>query len=111
MGNYFSISSSETKESIKIINEIDHVHVIASSSSEDGMHLNHQNENEIASNYFLNEQTQTEIQVQTETESNVDVDVAGKQTQTQIDVSDDCVVYKKTNMKKKKCKKNKKHLQ
>jgi hypothetical protein len=96
MGNYFSISSSETKESIKIINEVDHVHVIAS-------------ENEIASNDFLNEQTQTEVQVQTETESNVDI--AEKQTQIDVSYYDDCVVYKKTNTKKKKCKKNKKHLQ
>lgn len=109
MGNYFSISTSETKESIKIINEIDHVHVIASGSHEHETNLNH--ENEIASNDFLNEQTQiqTEPQTQIEPESNVDIDVAEKQTQ--IGLSHDCVVFKKTNTKRKKCKKNKKHLQ
>ena len=106
MGNYFSISTSETKESIKIINEIDHVHVVASDSQvKDEVILNH--ENEIASNDFLNEQTQ--IQKQTETESNVDI--AGKQTQIDVSYYDDCIVYRKKNMKKKKCKKNKKHLQ
>ena len=72
MGNYFSISTSEIKESIKIINEIDHIHVIASDS-------------EISSNGFLNEQTQ----------------LGASQLSN-------CIVYKKTNMKKKKCKKNKK---
>ena len=93
MGNYFSISTSEIKESIKIINEIDHIHVIASDS-------------EISSNGFLNEQTQ----LQTEVESNVDV--AEKQTQLGASQLSNCIVYKKTNMKKKKCKKNKKkHLQ
>ena len=119
MGNYFSISTSETKESIKIINEIDHVHVIASGSHEHETNLNH--ENEIASNDFLNEQTQiqtetqtqiqteTQTQTQTEPESNVDIDIAEKQTQ--IGLSHDCVVFKKTNTKRKKCKKNKKHLQ
>jgi hypothetical protein len=89
MGNYFSISTSEIKESIKIINEIDHIHVIASDS-------------EISSNGFLNEQTQ----LQTEVESNVDV--AEKQTQLGASQLSNCIVYKKTNMKKKKCKKNKK---
>jgi hypothetical protein len=94
MGNYFSISSSETKESIKIINEIDHIHVIASGS-------------EISSNDFLNEQTQEQAEI----ESNVDV-VAENQTQLGVSQLPDCIVYKKTNMKKKKCKKNKKkHLQ
>jgi hypothetical protein len=107
MGNYFSISASETKESIKIINEIDHVQVIASGSQikdEHIINLNHGNE--IASNDFLNEETQRE------TESNVDVPEKEKKNEIQPAAAlPDCIVYKKTNMKKKKCKKNKKHLQ
>ena len=65
MGNYFSISASETKESIKLINDIDHVQVIASGSEVKDEHTNLNHENEIAPTDFLNEQT--------ETESNVDV--------------------------------------
>ena len=105
MGNYFSIRASETKESIKIINEIDHVQVIASGSDE---HTNLNHENEMASNDFLNEQTQPE------TESNVDVPEKEKEKEKEKDAQPaaalpDCIVYKKKNMKKKK--KNKKHLQ
>ena len=111
MGNYFSISASETKESIKIINEIDHVQVIASGSEVKDEHIINLNHgNEIASNDFLNEQTQPE------TESNVDVPEKEKKKEKEKEtqpaaVLPDCIVYKKTNMKKKKCKKNKKHLQ
>lgn len=105
MGNYFS--SSETKESIKNINDIDDVHVIVSGSEE--VKVNHENENEITLNDFLNEQKQTK------TDSNLlhlDVHVTDvTEKQTQLSVSDllECA-YKRKNMKKKKCKKNKKHL-
>jgi hypothetical protein len=103
MGNYFSISTSETNESIKIINEFDHVHVIASDS--EVKDVNH--ENKIAPNDFLNEQTK----IQTETKSNV-VDVQEKQVAPRVSSElPGCIVYKKKNIKKKKCKKNKKHLQ
>lgn len=105
MGNYFS--SSETKESIKNINDIDDVHVIVSGSEE--VKVNHENENEITLNDFLNEQKQTK------TDSNLlhlDVhatDVTEKQTQLSVSDLLECA-YKRKNMKKKKCKKNKKHL-
>ena len=55
MGNYFS--SSETKESINIINDIDDLNVIVSGSEE--VKVKHENENEIKLNDFLNEQKQT----------------------------------------------------
>ncbi len=102
MGNYFS--SSQKKESIKIINEIDHVHVIASGSEVsdcvkqcDGIKYENENESNetmgVIGN-FLNEQTHMQ------TEFNA------------LNVLSENIVYKKQNMKKKKCKKNKKkHLQ
>jgi hypothetical protein len=109
MGNYFS--SSETKESINIINDIDDLNVIVSGSEEVKVkHENeNENENEIKLNDFLNEQKQTK------TDSNLlhlDVHVTDvTEKQTQLSVSDllECA-YKRKNMKKKKCKKNKKHL-
>lgn len=104
MGNYFS--SSQKKESIKIINEIDHVHVTASDSEasecvKQENVIKHENENEenqsnetmgVIGN-FLNEQThmQTELNA--------------------LNVLSENIVYKKQNMKKKRCKKIKKHLQ
>ena len=112
MGNYFS--SSETKESINIINDIDDLNVIVSGSEE--VKVKHENENEIKLNDFLNEQKQTK------TDSNLlHLDLADvtdvtdltdvTEQQTQLSVSDllECA-YKRKNMKKKKCKKNKKHL-
>ena len=112
MGNYFS--SSETKESINIINDIDDLNVIVSGSEE--VKVKHENENEIKLNDFLNEQKQTK------TDSNLlhldladvtDVtdltDVTEKQTQLSVSDLLECA-YKRKNMKKKKCKKNKKHL-
>jgi hypothetical protein len=105
MGNYFS--SSQKKESIKIINEIDHVHVTTSDSEvsecvkQDDVIKNENKENEsnetigVIDN-FLNEQTHMHMQPKFNT----------------LNILSENIVYKKKNMKKKKCKKNKKkHLQ
>ena len=116
MGNYFS---RQNKESIEIINEIDHVHVVISSfdkKNESGGVENEtvqdiqdiqDNSNKVKVDNLLNEnEKKTAL-------NEVDTNQQNKNSQIlQIDFNKYNDIICKRNLKKKKCKKNKKkHLQ
>jgi hypothetical protein len=106
MGNYFS---RQNKESIEIINEIDHVHVIVSNSDKKNESGFQDNSNKIEVGNVLNDHEK-------KIASN-ELDTNNQNKNNKISQSDNIfnglndIVCKK-NLKKRKCKKNKKkHLQ
>jgi hypothetical protein len=100
MGNRFS-NCSQKEESITIINESDHVHVIVTQAQDEECQL------KTDSGGTMGDLNQTK---QLKMESEV---TAQEQPANAIGNANEFIVYKKKNIKKikKKCKKNKKHLQ
>lgn len=115
MGNYFSSQKGEKEESIKIINEVDHVHVIVSNSDlkneidetndlKDGTIQDISNSN---SNHFQVDNALTK-KIDNELDTLLQCDIQKKKYNDNIFNK---TIYKK-NIKKRKGKKNKKrHLQ
>ncbi len=111
MGNYFS---RQNKESIEIINEIDHVHVIVSNSDKknESSDVNNQGDqhnqhNQNNQNNALNDDEKKTASNKLETNSQ---DKNNNISQIVFNKHND-IIFKK-NLKKRKCKKNKKkHLQ
>jgi hypothetical protein len=119
MGNYFS---RQNKESIEIINEIDHVHVIVSNSDK-------KNESGTVNNQTVQDsQDSQDSQCNQDNQGNqcnvlndhekkpasieLDTNNQDKNNNSQIDFNKYNDIICKKNLKKRKCKKNKKkHLQ
>ena len=110
MGNYFS---SQKEESIKIINEVDHVHVIVTNSdSKNEIDEINGLKDETVQDISNNFQVDNSLSDQTKKSNDNDYDYE-HDTQLQLqyknkDGDGSITIYKKNMKKKQKCKKNKK---